>query len=63
MALLSILQALRLIRVVYKSIKVHRQSQDLIMSIQKYLKYKYIYENAGFLYTLYGCFQNIKNFH
>ena len=27
-----------------------------------YLKYKYTYGNAGFLYTLYRWFQNIKNF-
>ena len=31
---LSILQGLRLITVVYKSIKIHRQSQNLIMSIR-----------------------------
>ena len=45
---LFILQALRL-SVVYESIKVHLgQSQDLIMSIHIYLKYKYTYKNAGF---------------
>ena len=34
---------------VYKSLKVHLgQGQDLIMSIQIYLKYKYTYENTGF---------------
>ena len=32
------------------------------MSIHIYLKYKYTYENAVFLYTLYRWFQNIKNF-
>ena len=33
----------------YKSLKAHLgQGQDLIMSIQIYLKYKYTYENAGF---------------
>ena len=36
--------------------------QDLIISIHIYLKYKYTCENAGFLYTLYKLFQNIKNF-
>ena len=47
---LFILQALRL-SVEYKSIKVHLgQSQDLIMSIHIYLKYKYTYKNAGFVY-------------
>ena len=45
---LVILQTLRL-SVVYKSIHVHLgQGQDLIVSIQMYLKYKYTYENAGF---------------
>ena len=52
-AALFTLQSLRL-SVLYKSVKVHLgQSQELIMSIHIYLKYKYTYENAGFLYTLY----------
>ena len=45
---LLILQAIRL-SVVYKRVKVHLgQGQNLIVSIQIYLKYKYTYENAGF---------------
>ena len=45
---LFILQALRL-SVVYKSMNVHLgQGQDLIMSIQIYLKYEYTNENAVF---------------
>ena len=46
---LFILQPLRL-SVVYEGAKEHLgQSQDLIISIHIYLKYKYTYENAGYL--------------
>ena len=45
---LFILQPLRL-SVVYEGVKEHLgQSQDLIISIHIYLKYKYTYENAGY---------------
>ena len=64
---LFILQALRL-SVVYKSINVHLgQGQDLIMSIQIYLKYKYTNENAVFCilciddFKILKIFQNCRN--
>ena len=47
----------------YKSINVHLgQDQDMIMSIQIYLEYKYTYENDGFCILCIGWLQNIKNF-
>ena len=64
---LFILQALRL-SVVYKSINVHLgQGQDLIMSTQIYLKYKYTNENAIFCilciddFKILKIFQNCRN--
>ena len=49
--------------VVYKSIKVHLgQSQELIMSIEIYLKCKYTYENAGFCILCIDDFKILKIF-
>ena len=60
---LFILQALGL-SVVYKSINIHLgQDQDLIMSIQIYLKYKYTYENAGFCILSIDDFKILKIFN
>ena len=63
-----ILRVLRL-SVVYESINIHLgESQDLIMSIQIYLKYKYTYENARFCilciddFKISKIFQNCRNF-
>ena len=60
---LFIVQSLRL-SIVYKSInKVHLgQSQDLIMSIHIYLKYKYTYENAEFFILCIDDFEILKIF-
>ena len=60
---LLILQAIRL-SVVYKRIKVHLgQGQNLIVSIQIYLKYKYTYENAGFCVRCIDDFKISKKFY
>ena len=60
---LLILQALRL-SVVYKRIKVHfGQGQDLIVSIEIYLKRKYTYENAGFCVLIIDDFKILKKFY
>ena len=49
--------------VVYKSITVHLgQSQELIMSIEIYLKCKYTYENAGFCILCIDDFKILKFF-
>ena len=58
-----ILQVLRL-SVVYKSMKVHLgQSQELIMSMEIYLKCKYTHENAGFCILCIDDFKIIKIFY
>ena len=45
----------------YKSIKAHLgQSQELIMSIEIYLKCKYTYENAGFCILCIDDFKLLK---
>ena len=60
---LFILQTLRL-NIVYKSIKVHLgQGQDIIISIQIYLKYKYPSENAGFCILCIDDFRILKIFN
>ena len=59
---LLILQALRLMSVVHKRIKVHLgQGQNLIVSIKIYLKYKYTDENAGFCVLCIDDFKILKN--
>ena len=48
----------------YKRIKVHLgQGQDLIVSIEIYLKYKYTYENAGFCVLSFDDFKILKKFY
>ena len=60
---LLILHALKL-SVVYESINVHLgQSQDLIMSIKIYLKYKYTYKNTGFCILCIDDFKILKFFN
>ena len=48
----------------YKSLKVHLgQGQDLIMSIQIYLKYKYTYEIGEFCILCVDDFKILKIFN
>ena len=49
---------------VFKSLKVHLgQGQNLIMTIQIHLKYKFTYENAGFCIFCIDDFKILKIFN